>query len=581
MRITVLRALAACWLSSLAACNMVTTDHPMFTAADSARAPPIRTGVWRADTVGCAFDEAAPQEKWPPCAGTMPGFADPPVWLEAAGDPVLLQTPVPFPYGGRSGVSYVYYAFHPISLDAQGRAVSLKMWPVRCGPPSPDKPTPALADPAGSSDRSGSRVLAGFRGASGSLFLLTKSPLPGLTMDKDGSCTPRSVADLWNAAKASEAWADAGSSIRWVREAKTGDLPPISQALLGEGEMAPWIAGGEQAPGAWIGKGPHRLWSADCAAPASISLDVSVYRGNMELGDTNGWGLFYHPSAGTSVALYDDGYIGDISKVRDRMFAGTGPYVGWRFDGKQFSGPMPTFTYTPLPAGGGPAMTVFDLAAQLGPHESTPSEDPPFLNAFVDPTKMSADDFAKVTACMSAHRKDLNAALALLPTNVPPWDRQFFRVLALGGLVYGHPPFDDPAYMAALSQMRGSTEIPNQGTFIIYPGGTARGVINGHSVRVFPNGVNNPGIEIDGKAVDFDSDGKSNVPGVFLAGPIAGWRFDGGVCRPDMQNCGKEINLMSDNSDGSETFWAIARVCQNTWTASPGLTTCYGETNRP
>jgi hypothetical protein len=110
----------------LAGCNMVMTERPMFTAADGAGAASIRSGVWRTDTVGCDVDETLTQDKWPKRANPSPGVADPPFWLQVAGEPALLQMPLSLPKAGVMTAFYLYAAYRPLKLDAQGRVISLK-----------------------------------------------------------------------------------------------------------------------------------------------------------------------------------------------------------------------------------------------------------------------------------------------------------------------------------------------------------------------------------------------------------------------------------------------------------------------
>ncbi len=130
----------------LCGCNMVVTDKPMFNQRDSVGAPTIRAGVWRAEIAGCEVDETAPQDQWPKCAEAEPGVGDPPAWLEVAGDPDLLQMPAPMPSEDGMRTVFVYLAFRPLKLDAEGRVVVMKSWSVQCGPPgdsggkAPDAP---------------------------------------------------------------------------------------------------------------------------------------------------------------------------------------------------------------------------------------------------------------------------------------------------------------------------------------------------------------------------------------------------------------------------------------------------------
>jgi len=256
---------------------MVTTDKPMFVMADGAGAPPIRAGVWRTELPDCPFDETLTQDKWPKCSQAAGGIGDPPIWLEVAGDPPLLQVPMTLPYNKGEPPMYVYLAFRPLKLDDKGRVVAMKQWPVRCGPPpptedvqSPAPPTPPplppspepsqglyspsdplsltrlsggsdAAAPSGIDKAQEAQLDASLEQLKVSMAKLakvmarmtpSKSPLPGLKMNDQGGCTPESVAALRNAAKASEAWADDNPMSHWVRTPKQGDMPAVSPTSI-------------------------------------------------------------------------------------------------------------------------------------------------------------------------------------------------------------------------------------------------------------------------------------------------------------------------------------------------------------
>jgi hypothetical protein len=282
--------LTALVMVSLCGCNMVMTEKPMFTEADRAGAPPIRPGVWRDEKPDCEFDEAQPQKAWPECAHAQPSVGAPPIWVEAGGDPNLLQLPLQLP-GGKSGAGpagtsfYVYVAYRPLKLDAAGRVIAMKQWPVRCGPPPTpeeimrdrekaldkghvsdlDRPVPApkvylaryddpgegATAPTDSKDAAGRSAklkadLAKLAADSKKLVEAmakmspTKAPLPGLTMNKLGGCAPASMVAVRNAARLSEAWADDNPNSHWVREAEPGDDPPATAKSLADAFNTPF-----------------------------------------------------------------------------------------------------------------------------------------------------------------------------------------------------------------------------------------------------------------------------------------------------------------------------------------------------
>lgn len=271
----------------LSGCNMVVTDTPMFSRADAGHPPPIRTGVWRTEKPDCAFDEALPQDQWPKCAEASPTIGDQAIWIEVAGDPNLLQTPLPMPTPTGRKNYYFYIAFRPLKLDALGRIVEMKTWPVLCGPPPPPDSIGKLANlvthtsgsvPASPAVGSGSAgvfsptdpdslqpinpgsgkaaTASGSTDAAAvapaptapptpgtvsegadlakslSTFAVTRRPLPGMVMNEMGDCAPDSVGALRDAARASEAWADKHSNSHWVRNRKPGDKPPMSMSDL-------------------------------------------------------------------------------------------------------------------------------------------------------------------------------------------------------------------------------------------------------------------------------------------------------------------------------------------------------------
>ena len=255
----------------LAGCNMVVTEKPMFTLGESGRPPEIRAGVWRNEKADCVFDETLPQDRWPSCADTSPTVGDPPGWIEVAGDPDLLQAPLPIPTPAGKKTYYLYIAFRPLRLDARGRVVEMKSWPVQCGPPpppdalaksgifsSPEATREALS-PQPSAENQGlfsptdptslqpmdpdaaatapqpptpDSVMAdeSWHALKNSLsrIAVTRSPLPGMTLNEMGDCTPASTAVLRSAARASEVWADRNARSHWVRDRGPGDKPPYS-----------------------------------------------------------------------------------------------------------------------------------------------------------------------------------------------------------------------------------------------------------------------------------------------------------------------------------------------------------------
>jgi len=191
------------------ACNVVTTQTPLFGAADEAGAPPLRSGVWTtAADPKCPFDERRPIATWPDCASRLVMKGD--QWLEltredgkwkwssnavvlAAGSPRVAQ----MAEGGETP-SFSYAALAPTRFDAAGRVTEFTTWAVACGPPPPKAPSDQP-------QRSG-----------------TEHPLPGLVMDKDNDdCTTTSKDAVRNAAGASRQWSSGLDRVHWVRDGET------------------------------------------------------------------------------------------------------------------------------------------------------------------------------------------------------------------------------------------------------------------------------------------------------------------------------------------------------------------------
>jgi hypothetical protein len=92
---------------------------------------------------------------------------------------------------------FYFAALKPVARDGDGRIVEAEVWPIQCGPPPPAKPGAAGAD----ADQGG----------------ITDHPLPGLKV-ADSVCMPLGKDAVFNAAKASRAWADKLGTLRWVRD---------------------------------------------------------------------------------------------------------------------------------------------------------------------------------------------------------------------------------------------------------------------------------------------------------------------------------------------------------------------------
>jgi len=182
---------------SVAACNgMVTSERPLFTAADSRGAPVLKNGVWAwTHEADCQIDAKAELAAWPKCAepflvkdGRLTSLdagrgERSAALLLVAGDPPLIQ--VDDTAGPDSSGAAVYAGLRTTQIDAKGRAAAFNSWVVLCVSPT---------DP--------------------------KDVLPGFELSARGDCC--GVDDrgkVREAARASEAWAsqDEPLAARWIR----------------------------------------------------------------------------------------------------------------------------------------------------------------------------------------------------------------------------------------------------------------------------------------------------------------------------------------------------------------------------
>jgi hypothetical protein len=271
-----------------------------------------------------------------------------------------------------------------------------------------------------------------------------------------------------------------------------------------------------------------------------------------ETGEHVGWGLAYRDNQQESSQqrwLYNDGVLQD-----DTWGSGARKYVGLDLSGL-VDQVEPTNTYTPMPAAEAGRVILFDPAAGLGPPERAPDGDPLFMNIFLDP-EVSSQKFSAIAACLSANQTGLNAALAAIPKEVPESGRQFVAALKLGGFADELPPYFDPAFREAVASMRSATTIPAYGDFLLYPGRSVTGRIDGHTVRLTAVKRGNDAdtrFEVDGVEVipreekedpavnaAVVPNAPTNVPGVLLGD--FGLTLDGPACAHQSDNCGERID---------------------------------------
>ncbi len=198
----------------LASCNMVTSQTPLFSSADTQGQAQFRSGVWMNEDKTCVVDTSKPIGEWPGCADAWvvhPGEilagrdAKTPAstWQRyktvlTSGNPAVLQIEVADESDGPKG--YAYAGVRTLKTDAQGRIVEYKAWPALCGPPPKSDPT-------------------GEKSA-----VVTDQLIAGLVIDKDKQdCTASAQGPVRAAVTQSEAWNDADDNggrdtARWIRD---------------------------------------------------------------------------------------------------------------------------------------------------------------------------------------------------------------------------------------------------------------------------------------------------------------------------------------------------------------------------
>jgi hypothetical protein len=133
---------------SLGGCRMVTSEQPIFTSADSADAPPLKSGLWALVEPGCRFNVRTAPEKWPDCATALAlrdgaamdvrmGETGKRSVLIAGGDPAVIQAAT----DDEGRTRYAYLGLRPLAADGDGVITRARVWPAQC-PPSPPSRRP-------------------------------------------------------------------------------------------------------------------------------------------------------------------------------------------------------------------------------------------------------------------------------------------------------------------------------------------------------------------------------------------------------------------------------------------------------
>ena len=228
---------------ALGACAAVSTERPLFGAADSKDAPVLKAGLWAMPEPGCRFKSREAPAKWPDCVQAVevrdgairdlrPQIeagrkreakitADQPAkYLVAAADPAVLQVEI-----DRDGAPRVFYfGLQPLASDGDGAIIRARGWIALCRDPNPPSaPAPVTARPA----------KAGKHGKAAKppkAAPVSNGLLPGLTPipESGGGCMASSGAAVARVVAANEAWAFSGDkeatgwTAFWIRDDMAG-----------------------------------------------------------------------------------------------------------------------------------------------------------------------------------------------------------------------------------------------------------------------------------------------------------------------------------------------------------------------
>jgi hypothetical protein len=183
----------------LGGCSMVTSETPMFSAADAVGSPELRDGLWGGEDCRPAEVRKAVR-RWKACDWVLKRGGE---WLSldeeaweatpfmiANGAPLVAQLQ-------DKPLAYLYYGLEPLEQDARGGVIRARIWPVLCT----DK------DPAAKSET-----------------------FPNLTMREDGGCTPSGPQAVRDAARSSRGALpekpDGDQIVHWLRDVRPDDFAP-------------------------------------------------------------------------------------------------------------------------------------------------------------------------------------------------------------------------------------------------------------------------------------------------------------------------------------------------------------------
>ena len=250
---------------SLGACSVVSTERPMFSAADAKDAPVLKTGLWALPERGCKFKPRSAPEKWPDCVQAVEirdgaihdlkpeadaqrkrqarvGGEAPMKYLIVPGDTPVMQVEV----AGGGAPAFFYLGLRPLASDVDGSITRARGWIALCKDPNAPPPAPVQAlPPAKMVSKAGPRTGKGRRAAK-----VEPPPppsnglLPGLVAVPGAGCTAEAAGPIARAVAANEAWAftgdkdETGWSAVWVR-----DIEPAPKAEKKPGFMGKALHG--------------------------------------------------------------------------------------------------------------------------------------------------------------------------------------------------------------------------------------------------------------------------------------------------------------------------------------------------
>jgi hypothetical protein len=134
--------------AALSACNIATSDKPLFAEAQRSSEIVLEDGLWAHVGSDCAVATAEPKEKWPKCAGwmvlkdskvvagvDMKADEKPQDVFIVDGKPALIQALVTVKGTDSPDLAsfYGYFVIQPKARSAADRVNEVVVWPVPCG----------------------------------------------------------------------------------------------------------------------------------------------------------------------------------------------------------------------------------------------------------------------------------------------------------------------------------------------------------------------------------------------------------------------------------------------------------------